>query len=164
VQKTYLAWTSGALPKGAKLGEMQRWQCRLLRGKKRAYVHAAGKEAVTEATPLFRDKDCTLWLLRPLTGRPHQLRVELARRDSPILGDSLYGSTVPWASGIALRAVALDLSALAGREELALPATLSLTQGSHLETGKAWLRAVASRSGHSTHSACPADGISSGAG
>jgi 23S rRNA pseudouridine1911/1915/1917 synthase len=35
----------------------------------------------------------TTWLeLRPLTGRSHQLRVQLARRGLPILGDRKYGA------------------------------------------------------------------------
>lgn len=169
VHKTYLAWTVGPLPTGCKLGQAQRWQSLLLRGKKRAYVHAAGKEAVTLATPLVVDGSRVLWRLCPQTGRPHQLRVELSRRGCPILGDSLYGSTVTWGQGIALRAVELDLAELAGREELELPARLTLLAGTgdHLAAGRAWFkaaaRAAASKSGHSIQIACPADGISSGA-
>jgi tRNA pseudouridine32 synthase/23S rRNA pseudouridine746 synthase len=165
IHKTYLAWSTGRLPPDAKLGVAQRWQCRLLRGKKRAYLHAAGKESVTMATPLLCESGQTLWRLCPLTGRPHQLRVELARRDCPIVGDSLYGSTATWGCGIALRAIELDLADLVGRAELELPLRLSLAlpgheQSDHKQTGRAWRRAVASVPGHSTHTACPAEGNS----
>ena len=165
IHKTYLAWSTGRLPQDAKLGVAQRWQCRLLRGKKRAYLHAAGKESVTMATPLLCESGQTLWRLCPLTGRPHQLRVELARRDCPIVGDSLYGSTATWGCGIALRAIELDLADLVGRAELELPLRLSLAlpgheQADHKQTGRAWRRAVASVPGHSTHTACPAEGNS----
>ena len=50
IHKTYLAWSTGRLPQDAKLGVAQRWQCRLLRGKKRAYLHAAGVEGSVSIT------------------------------------------------------------------------------------------------------------------
>lgn len=164
VRKTYLAWTSGGLPADAALGKSSRWQSRLLRGKKRAYLHPAGKEAVTLVQPLWRDGDHVLWQLSPLTGRPHQLRVELARRGCPILGDALYGSRVPWVDGIALCAVELDFSALPDQSELGLPPSLRLGGDDAVRSGIAWRKAFASKSGHSIHSACPTDGIRTGAG
>jgi 23S rRNA pseudouridine1911/1915/1917 synthase len=48
------------------------------------------------------------WLeLRPHTGRKHQLRVQLASRGSPVYGDAKYGSSQPFAHGIALHARSL---------------------------------------------------------
>ncbi len=38
------------------------------------------------------------------TGRKHQIRLQLAHRGHPILGDRKYGSRRPWPSGIALHA------------------------------------------------------------
>ena len=38
------------------------------------------------------------------TGRKHQIRLQLAQREHPILGDRKYGSTRPWPAGIALHA------------------------------------------------------------
>jgi len=38
------------------------------------------------------------------TGRKHQIRVQLAARGLPILGDRKYGSAAPFAAGIALHA------------------------------------------------------------
>jgi 23S rRNA pseudouridine1911/1915/1917 synthase len=52
-----------------------------------------------------------IWLrLWPETGRTHQLRAQTARRGMPILGDSTYGSALPFSlpQGIALHARALQ--------------------------------------------------------
>jgi len=40
--------------------------------------------------------------VRLLTGRKHQIRVQLANAGFPVLGDRKYGSTQPFAAGIAL--------------------------------------------------------------
>lgn len=121
VHKTYLATTGGPPPADAGLGESHRWTSRLLRGKKRAYLHPAGSEAITLATLLAIEGDLLHWQLQPLTGRPHQLRVELARRGCAIVGDVLYGSPRPYGAGIALRAAALDFSASEAARALGLP-------------------------------------------
>ncbi len=48
------------------------------------------------------------WLeLRPHTGRKHQLRVQLASRGCPIVGDAKYGSDRPFGHAIALHARSL---------------------------------------------------------
>lgn len=54
-----------------------------------------GKEAITEWTLLRADKSRRLLLLKPLTGRTHQLRMHCAHQEGlnmPILGDPLYGN------------------------------------------------------------------------
>ena len=107
VRKTYLAHTTGDAP-GPAVTTL-RWEDRLLRGKKRAYAAPHGKEAVTDAVFERVSQGVLTWTLRPKTGRNHQLRVHLASRGWPILGDALYGSTVAWPAGIALRAVRVDL-------------------------------------------------------
>lgn len=44
-----------------------------------------------------------------LTGRTHQIRAQLSAMEAPILGDTLYGATLPWSNaGIALRAFELE--------------------------------------------------------
>ena len=52
------------------------------------------------------------WLLEVMleTGRKHQIRVQLAARGLPILGDRKYGSRKPWSAGIALHGRMLQLS------------------------------------------------------
>jgi 23S rRNA pseudouridine1911/1915/1917 synthase len=49
----------------------------------------------------------TLLEIRPMTGRSHQIRVQLASAGHPIVGDQKYGSKRPFEQGIALRAVRL---------------------------------------------------------
>src|SRR5262245_42889957 len=66
-----------------------------------------GKEARVSFRVLERWGDRAWLELRPWTGRSHQLRVQLARRGFPILGDGKYGGTT--------RLVALD-----GRSRIAL--------------------------------------------
>src|SRR5207237_2158191 len=55
------------------------------------------KKAVLNVTTLFAAKDDLSWVeMRPRTGRMHQLRIQAAVRGHPILGDELYGSTIPF--------------------------------------------------------------------
>jgi len=102
VEKTYQALTGGQ-------GRAATWSWPLRQGKKRVYVHEAGRECVTEATPLRLEERGQLWSLKPRTGRRHQLRVHAMTAGHPIHGDALYGSEIAWQDGIALRAVRLAL-------------------------------------------------------
>jgi tRNA pseudouridine32 synthase/23S rRNA pseudouridine746 synthase len=121
IEKTYAALCEGAPPDDAPPGQTVRFTSTLLRGKRRAYVHAGGKPAITdvqrvETAPRLR------FLLWPRTGRAHQLRVELSRRGCPIVGDALYGAQTAFlGGGIALRAVALDFSRFPDAACLGLP-------------------------------------------
>ena len=60
-------------------------------GRMRIFRKRGGKASVTE----FRVLECFgrfAWLeCRPLTGRPHQIRVHLAAIGAPVLGDAFYG-------------------------------------------------------------------------
>jgi 23S rRNA pseudouridine1911/1915/1917 synthase len=59
---------------------------------------------------LQRQSGLTLLEIRPLTGRGHQIRVQLSHAGWPILGDRKYGSTRPFAPGcIALHARSLTV-------------------------------------------------------
>ena len=53
--------------------------------------HEHGKSALTLWQRLDGDEDTTRLLLRPITGRSHQLRVHCASMGHPVVGDSLYG-------------------------------------------------------------------------
>lgn len=54
-------------------------------------VDPAGKPAVTAYRRLAHAAPVSLMLLRPRTGRTHQIRVHLAAAGHPIVGDDLYG-------------------------------------------------------------------------
>lgn len=124
IVKTYRARTVPGL--GGAPSEWVEWRSKLLRGKRRAYVSPAGKESRTRARVMERHADHWVWELQPLTGRPHQLRVELALHQAPILGDELYGGPKGEANRIELTAVSLDLQKINAADRLGLPAVLSL--------------------------------------
>ncbi len=54
------------------------------------YEH--GKAAVTYWQVIRRDTESVRLLLKPVTGRTHQLRVHCSAMNYPIIGDGLYGS------------------------------------------------------------------------
>lgn len=106
IKKTYQAFTNvGPFEKN----QSMTWRSKILRGKKRTYEAPFGKESITDAVVFNKTDSRIEWRLNPVTGRAHQLRFELAKRDCPILGDVLYGSKETWSEpGIALRAVRID--------------------------------------------------------
>ena len=52
-----------------------------------------GKEAVTEIQVAAFNEKLSLAILKPKTGRTHQIRVHLKHLNAPVLGDETYGST-----------------------------------------------------------------------
>jgi len=52
--------------------------------------HEQGRRAVTHWRVIARDPDRSRILLKPITGRSHQLRLHLKELGHPILGDDLY--------------------------------------------------------------------------
>jgi len=56
-----------------------------------------GKEAVTHFRVLERFPGATLLALTLETGRTHQIRIHLAGRGHPVVGDKVYGPGVPFA-------------------------------------------------------------------
>lgn len=88
------------------------------------HIAEGGREAPNEGH-LSAGLDATLpvcWQLEPVTGRPHQLRWEMARHGMPIVGDTLYGG-VPLQSGdvIALRSVGIQFTANVDTGRFGLP-------------------------------------------
>ncbi len=128
VEKTYHGVTSCPTGQQDSRGSQEEWRSQLVRGKKRTFEASHGKPAVTFArclgqVPFLRQdlqdpqdpKESSKnflglhWELKPHTGRPHQLRYELAKRGCPIWGDQLYGGTDLFGSQdfIALRCIKL---------------------------------------------------------
>lgn len=65
------------------------------------------KAARTHYSTLGSDGSLSWLELRPQTGRTHQLRVQLAGRGHPIVGDYQYGAESPFPGGAALHARSL---------------------------------------------------------
>jgi len=95
VQKNYIAIVQGA-PKEIK-GRIETFIARDPKDRKRFTVSAAGKNALTfykviKSWRVSKENSYSLLLLRPRTGRTHQLRIHLRYIGNPILGDPVYGS------------------------------------------------------------------------
>jgi 23S rRNA pseudouridine1911/1915/1917 synthase len=134
-KKRYLAVVTGRFP--APLDQRVEWQDWIQRGSERgpswivpeeahaapgSHGHSLGEAkgttpktaaqmAHTRALVVWRGGETSLVELEPLTGRRHQLRVQLAARGCPIVGDRLYGSRLPFPEpgGIALHASRIEI-------------------------------------------------------
>ncbi len=96
VKKTYRA-LSLSKNLDLKTGINGTWRSVLAKGKKRAFEAEWGKPAITEWEILDQflldsTEKIIWWQLSPITGRSHQLRFELSKNETPILGDFLYGA------------------------------------------------------------------------
>lgn len=89
IQKTYHAVTEN----NESNLEWQEWKSHLQKGKKRTFEAPHGKLSITRAKCLKNlSNSKSLWELRPITGRSHQLRFELMKHHHVIIGDILYGA------------------------------------------------------------------------
>jgi 23S rRNA pseudouridine1911/1915/1917 synthase len=88
-KKTYVAVVAG-LPAEAS-GRIETLIARDSGNRKRFAVSSRGKGALTFYRVLKTWRSHSLLLLRPKTGRTHQLRVHLRHLGHPIVGDPLYG-------------------------------------------------------------------------
>lgn len=90
-KKTYIAIVNG-IP-AEKKGRVETFIARDPGNRKRFAVAARGRAALTFYSVVKTWQKHSLILLRPKTGRTHQLRVHLRYLGHPITGDSLYGFT-----------------------------------------------------------------------
>lgn len=88
VQKSYLAITRG-IPKTAS-GIISLPIGRHQKKRKKMAVRSNGRQAVTEYCVLERLGNFALILLKPKTGRTHQIRVHLKTLGTPVLCDATY--------------------------------------------------------------------------
>jgi len=89
VRKTYTAIVQG-VPKETK-GRIESFIARDPKDRKKFTVAANGRNAVTYYKVINSWRTHSFLLLRPRTGRTHQLRVHLRHIGCPILGDPIYG-------------------------------------------------------------------------
>jgi 23S rRNA pseudouridine1911/1915/1917 synthase len=89
VKKSYIAVVSGHMPSPTALIDMP-----IQRNPKHPQTfrtHINGKSAQTLYIVEHETSELTRLLLKPTTGRTHQLRVHLSSVGHPIVGDTLYG-------------------------------------------------------------------------
>ncbi len=129
VEKTYLAIVIQA-PK-AKTGELRHF---LIKDEQRNLVQAftrpveQAKEALLKYVLKAQAGVNFLLEIHPLTGRPHQIRVQLATIGCPILGDLKYGAPEPLPdASIALHSLRIKLMHPVRREPLVISAPLPAT-------------------------------------
>lgn len=107
MQKTYWAVTFGNPPKNGMLTH------HLVKNRDKNIVNVVknnqkkAKEAILSFAKLEKSNDLNLLSVHLQTGRPHQIRVQLAEEGYSIWGDYKYGPDQPDGRDIALRAVEL---------------------------------------------------------
>lgn len=105
MQKTYWAVTFGSPPQNGMLTH------HLHKDRDKNIVQVVpsnlkkGKEAILSFAKLEEADDLNLLSIHLQTGRPHQIRVQLAHEGYPIWGDYKYGPDQPDGRNMALRAV-----------------------------------------------------------
>ena len=88
IEKTYLAICNGRPPNGTIHAPIGRHPVH----RKEMAVLSDGREAITEIQMLACNDAHSLVLVRPKTGRTHQIRVHLKHIHCPVVGDEVYGS------------------------------------------------------------------------
>jgi 23S rRNA pseudouridine955/2504/2580 synthase/23S rRNA pseudouridine1911/1915/1917 synthase len=124
VKKYYLALTASA-PK-TMFGVLEHWH---RKEKKKAVLVTEGTDYAEKVILNYKVKPhgkFFLWEIELHTGKYHQIRVQLAGQNCPILGDALYGSTLDFeANAIALHAHLLIIRHPVTKEEIIFEADAS---------------------------------------
>ncbi|MBI3508337.1 MAG: RluA family pseudouridine synthase [Chlamydiia bacterium] len=89
VEKTYLAICTGRPANGTIQAPIGRHPVH----RKQMAVLSDGREAITEIQLLAYNETHSLVLVKPKTGRTHQIRVHLKHIGCPVVGDSLYSNS-----------------------------------------------------------------------
>lgn len=93
---------------------------------------ADADQAELEILEQQRLQNCQMLQLRLITGRKHQIRLQLADRGAPVLGDKKYGSTERYTPGIALHARRLVITHPTLKTKLTIEAPLPEAWQSYL--------------------------------
>jgi len=106
IEKRYYAYVRGDVLEDEILIDLPIGRDRSSRLKKRVFPKGGygTKTATTIVHVLQRYRTKTLVLLKPLTGRMHQLRVHMYHIGFPVIGDPLYGPRLKSAVGQQLQA------------------------------------------------------------
>lgn len=126
IQKTYAALIRRKPQPMA--GTLEHWLKKDPKQNKTKLYHEeqkGSKKAVLHYEFINTANHCFLLKIRPITGRPHQIRVQLARTFTGIVGDVKYGQTRPTSDkSIYLHALGLSFTHPVTKENLNLHAPM----------------------------------------
>ena len=115
LQKTYLAILDGELTgSGIINAPIRRERESIILRRTCSPDEEGAQPALTEYTVLDTRGGHSLVLVKPKTGRTHQIRVHFASLGAPITGDDLYGHPSPFIDRQALHALSLELDSESG--------------------------------------------------
>ena len=103
VDKRYLALVAGSWPARKSQVKVALAKNVLRSGERVVRASPEGKSSLTETRLLGRIEEASLIEARPITGRTHQIRVHLAARKHPLVGDSVYGGRATRPAGASER-------------------------------------------------------------
>lgn len=109
VHKLYLAWVAGHWARPGKTLLRDHVEKKGSPGNEKMTT-GTGKAAKAEVICLYRHETASLMAIRLLTGRTHQIRVQLASREHPVIGDGKYGKAAR--TGLKLHCFCLRLPQL----------------------------------------------------
>lgn len=126
IQKTYAALIRRKPQPMA--GTLEHWLKKDPKQNKTKLYHeeqSGSKKAILHYEFINTANHCFLVKVRPITGRPHQIRVQLARTFTGIVGDVKYGQTKPTSDrSIYLHALGLSFMHPVSKENLNLHAPM----------------------------------------
>ena len=126
IQKTYAALIRRKPQPMA--GTLEHWLKKDSKQNKTKLYHekqSGSKKAILHYEFINTANHCFLVKVRPITGRPHQIRVQLARTFTGIVGDVKYGQTKPTSDrSIYLHALGLSFMHPVSKENLNLHAPM----------------------------------------
>jgi 23S rRNA pseudouridine1911/1915/1917 synthase len=120
IRKEYLAIVRG-VPDPSR-GTISAPLTRSAEDRRRVVVDPGGQASRTDYEMLWSDNDLSVLRCELITGRTHQIRVHLASRGCPVLGDATYGAPDPAVARQALHAWRAAFAHPVTREPLAITA------------------------------------------
>ncbi len=125
MNKTYVAVTT-AIPKEAE-GTLEHWLAKD-KDQNRAMIvkpgSKDGKKCVLSYRVLATSGGQAMVEVKPVTGRSHQIRAQMAAIGCPLVGDTKYGAKAHWDGRVALHAARLEFLHPVGGEPMKLLAPI----------------------------------------
>lgn len=121
VKKTYTATVEGRLEENAATLTDWLWKDKNTNRVERVPEGTpGGQKSELKYRVLSREREQTVLEIQPVTGRSHQIRVQLAGRGVPIVGDVKYGSRQRLGGRIRLQARSLEFDHPTTKERLVI--------------------------------------------